>query len=270
MRRIFFVVFLGALSPLATANNFLDISFTTTKFNYQEHSSTNTKLNSENGFMPGFLAGYGYAYENIGLNLTMGYHKGAINYQGQSQAGIPLNSSTDTQFTNIGTELFYYPFSPTLGIYTKFQWLEWQRHIQETNQTLALHETYQWQNIEAGFMAPVFQRHDHKLELKLGVIYAKNAQVKVNLSSLGYGRPILDIGNGSGLSVLLSYHFKLSEVHRFTLGLAYKRWGFSRSESKSVVNNNHAIIITEPESDSQTTSLFLSYRFNLNKIFNAK
>lgn len=266
MRHIFFSVLLVALSPSVFANNFLDISVLNSKFNYQEYSTNDTKLNTETGFLPGVLARYGYTYENLGINLMIEYHNGNANYQGISQTGAALHSTTDEQLIDLGVEPLWYPFSPGLGVYTKFQWIEWQRHIQPTNQTISLHETYQWQNIEAGIISPILENGKQSLELKLGVSHSNNGQVAVNLTSLGYGKPIVDLGDGTGFSITLNYNLELKNANKIILGLVHKQWAFSRGIGQSISNNNSAITITEPKSDTKITSIFLSYRFNTNKL----
>jgi hypothetical protein len=266
MRHHLFTLFLTILSPCAIANNYLHITGNVIKFNYQEHSSTGEKLNKETGITRGVSASYSYNHYNMGFNLTAGHYSGNVDYQGKTQAGVPLNTTTDEDFTDLGAEIFWYPVSLNLGLYTSFQWLEWQRRILPSSQSIELNEVYQWQTFEAGFISPIFQYGKHQLELKFGLSHSKNGHLEVNLSEIGFGKPCLDLGDGSGTSTSLTYHFYLANMNRLSIGLAHKQWRFSQSDSKTVSNNTSAIIIREPKSNSKKTSIFLSYRFNLDHL----
>ena len=178
---------------------------------------------------------------------------------------MPLNTTTDETFTDYGAEFFWYPVSDYLGVYAKFQWFEWQRRILPSSQSLELYEVYQWQNIEAGFISTLLQYKKHKLEFKFGLSNSKNGQLKIDLSKVGYGKPNLDLGDGSGISTSLTYHFDLSSKNRLSIGLAHKQWKFSESNNKSISSDTGIITIREPRSESTRTGIFLSYRFNLNR-----
>jgi hypothetical protein len=264
MRLYIFTSLLFLFSPCVIANNYLHISANLTNFDYQEYLSNGENFNKETGSINGLSAGYSYIANNVGFNLKAAYNAGNVDYLGKTQAGVELNTTTKEHFTEIGAELIWYPVSFNLGLYAKFQWFEWQRNILPSSQSIALNEVYKWQNFGVGFVMPIFQYNKHEIELQLGLSHSTNGHLEVNLSDIGFGKPKLDLGEGSEISTSLTYHLKLTNDTRLSIGLTHRQWEFSQSNSKVVSSNTNSIIIREPRSKTKTTSLFISYRFNLN------
>lgn len=262
MKRYLVTLLLFLLSPWVTANNYMHLSGNLLRFDYQEYLLSGEKFNKETGIIQGFSTGYSYITHNFGFNLTVGYYKGNIDYYGQTQAGVPLNTTTDTSFTDISAELSWYPASNDLGFYTKLQWFEWQRNILPSRQSLELREVYQWQSFEAGFVNTLLKYKKHRIEFKFGLNHSKKGQLKIDLSKVGYGKPHLALGEGSGTSTSLTYHFDISNNKRLSIGLSHRQWKFSQSESKTISGNANHLNIREPRSESQRTNVVINYRLN--------
>jgi hypothetical protein len=121
-------------------------------------------------------------------------------------------------------------------------------------------ERYQWWTIEAGLRTTLWQQLSHSLTFELGVLETSYGTIQIDLSDSGYGKPVLDLGNGLGASLSLEYAVELTSNNRLQLGIGYSRWKFGRSNSKAVSNGAGTIIVTEPDSLSNQTTLSLGYQ----------
>lgn len=227
-------------------------------FDYEETGIAGETLNQETGFLPGFGLALSQPHGNFDHHFELAIYGGAVDYDGQTQGGQPHQTTTNQGIYRLQYRLDWSPETIDGGFYGTVYWQNWDRDIQPNAGVSGLFERYQWWSIEAGAVMPLMRRDTQSLVLELGVLATFNGTILVDLSSAGYGEPVLDLGNSLGFSSELRYEIDLDN-NSLHLGIAYRAWEFGRSNTATVSNGVDVITVTEPDSTTAQTTLFASY-----------
>ncbi|MCK5663855.1 MAG: hypothetical protein KAI17_10230, partial [Thiotrichaceae bacterium] len=136
------------------------------------------------------------------------------------------------------------------SLYGKIAWQQWDRTILPANNVSGLFEQYQWWTFEIGLLATLFEDATNKWQFEFGISKVDHGTIEIDLIKQGYGQPILELGNGQGMSAALIYQHILTEKNRISLSIRHQRWSFGRSNTQSISNGVNIIDITEPRSHS--------------------
>lgn len=238
-----------------------DLQFTVglMQFDYEETDLVGNTLNQETGYIPGISIGASNPWRSTDHSIEFSLYGGGVDYDGQTQSGQPHQTTTEQTIYKFLYRLGWSPQDTDGGFYGEIYWQQWDRDIQPNNGVSGLFERYQWWSIEAGVEVPLMRKDRHDLLLELGVLATFNGTLLVDLSSAGYGEPLLDLGNGAGFAGEFRYAFNQSDSSSFHFGIAYKTWEFGRSNSVTVSNGIDLITITEPDSRTAQATFFASY-----------
>ena len=228
-------------------------------FDYEETDLDGSRLNTETGFIPGASIAASGLHRGIDHAVEFSLYGGDVNYDGQTQAGTPHQTTTEQTIYRL-----QYRFSGTLettdaDLYGKIYWQQWDRDIQPNAGVSGLFERYQWWSIEAGVEVPLMRKDRQDLLLELGVLATLNGTIMVDLSDAGFGQPELDLGSGIGFSGEIRYEAVQSNNSSLHFGISYRTWEFGRSNSAIVSDGVNTFIITEPDSQTAQTRLFARY-----------
>jgi hypothetical protein len=225
-------------------------------FDYEETDVFGRSLNRETGFMPGFTVAASQPYRSIHNTVEFSLYGGDVDYDGQTQAGQPHQTTTTETIYRLLYRLSWSPEDSEGAFYGKAYWQQWDRDIQPNDGVSGLFERYQWWTAEAGVQVPFIKDEQHSLLLELGMLTTFNGTIMVDLDAAGYGSPELDLGNGVGFSGELKYAFMQRKNSSFQLGVQLKRWEFGRSNSETLADGR---TIYEPDSTTMQTTLSASY-----------
>jgi len=228
-------------------------------FDYEETDIFGSTLNQETGLIPGFTVATSHPYRSIRNTVEFSLFGGAVDYDGRTQAGQPHQTTTEETVYRILYMLSWSPESTEGAFYGKTYWQQWDRDIQPNNGVPGLFERYQWWTAEAGVQVPFIKDEKQNLLLELGMLTTFNGTIMVDLTDSGFGKPVLDLGNGIGFSGELKYVHKQAKNSSFQFGVQLKGWEFGRSNSKTISNGITTITITEPDSTTVQTTLSASY-----------
>jgi hypothetical protein len=228
-------------------------------FDYEETGVSGETLNQETGFIPGISIAASGPYRTTSHSFEFSVYGGDVDYDGQTQAGRPHQTTTEQTIYRLQYRISAPLENTAANLYGKIYWQQWDRDIQPNNGVLGLFERYQWWSIEAGVEAPLIRKDREVLLLELGVLTTLNGTILVDLNELGFGEPVLDLGNSYGFSGELRYELKQTRTSSLHFGIGYRTWQFGRSNSKTVSNDTDSITITEPDSKTAQTMLFASY-----------
>ena len=228
-------------------------------FDYEETDISGNTLNQETGFIPGFTVAASQPYRSIRNTVEFSLYGGDVDYDGQTQAGQPHQTTTEETIYRLLYRLDWSPQDTDGAFYGKAYWQQWDRSIQPNNGVSGLFERYQWWTLEAGVQVPFIKDEKQDLLLELGMLTTFNGTIMVDLAAAGFGQPVLDLGNGFGVAGELKYVFKQSRNSSFQFGVQLKRWEFGRSNSKTISDGSNVFTITEPDSTTVQTTLSASY-----------
>lgn len=233
-------------------------------FEYEETGDDGSRLNKETGYIPGVSVAASQLYRGITHNIEYSFYGGDVDYDGQTQTGIPHQTRTDQRIYRL-----QYRFSGSLestdaDLYGKVYWQQWDRDIQPRNNVGGLFERYEWWSLEAGIEVPLMRRDRQDLLLELGILTTLNGTMTVDLSALGYGEPVLDLGNETGFSGELKYEIRPQQNTSLRFGLQFRTWEFGRSNTLVIIDGTalcgrSLCPIYEPASKTIQTVLSASY-----------
>lgn len=231
-------------------------------FDYEEFDTSHQSLDRETGFIPGISVAGGTRWLGIDHSIEFGAWGGTVDYDGRTQFGQPHRTDTDETIYRVLYRTDWQPRDADGSLYTKVYWQNWKRDIQASNGVSSLFEHYQWWSIEAGLRATAWRQHNKRIAFELGVLRTSHGTILIDLSSNGYGEPVLDLGDGLGASMALDYEVELADRDRLSFSLGYQRWRFGRSNSYSASNGASTIVITEPDSIANHVIVSVAYHFH--------
>ena len=228
-------------------------------FDYEETDISGNTLNQETGIIPGLTLAAALPYRRIDNTFEFSAYDGQVDYDGQTNQGVPHQTTTEQSIYRLLYKLSWSPLSTEAAFYGKTYWQQWDRNIQPNNGVSGLFERYRWWTVEAGAELPFIKKDNLSLLLELGLLASLNGTIMIDLSDAGFGNPTLDLGNSIGFAGELKYEFKQASNSSLQFGIQFKTWEFARSDSKTISNGSSTITITEPDSKTFQTTLSASY-----------
>ena len=254
----FFICYFPTLPLLAETT--VGASIKILRFDYEEFDQSGATFNRETGFIPGLSLSISKTKGELTSLISVESYDGQVNYDGQTQSGTPHVTNTDETLHRVFYKLNWSPENNNSSIYGKVAWQQWDRNILPANNVSGLLEQYRWWAFEVGFLASLYDVDSNKLLLELGISKISNGTIEIDLSQQGFGKPELELGNGSGVSTTLIYQYKITQRSKTGLSLQYQHWTFGRSNTESISNRLTTIDITEPRSVSNHTIFSIIYR----------
>lgn len=233
-------------------SNELSISPYLFNFNYAEFDTQGVNLNSENGELIGLAINYQNLYKNYQFDLYGRYAQGNVDYDGQTQIGVPHQTTTKAKLSNAGIK-YTYDDNYFFGISNWF----WVRDIQPRLAVDGLYEEYNWWEFELG--KRIHFSSETKIDLSLLNTFA--GEIYIDLSDYGFGEPVLDLGEAWGWRFAINHPYQLSKEQKLLFKLAFENWGFERSNTEFVSNGSNIIGVTEPASESRHISFQLIFEY---------
>lgn len=262
--KIIYCIFISILySSSLLAELIVEASIKALHFNYEEFDQSGKSFNEEDGVIPGLSLVISGTTNQFTNSIGFEAYDGRVDYDGMTQSGIPLTSKTDETLYRLFYRLDWSPENHAVTLYGKTAWQQWDRDIQSTGITSSLFERYQWWTLEAGAVVPLFTDDIDSWQFEFGILNTTGGTIEIDLSRQGFGKPVLNLGSGSGLTTTILYQRKLTGRSELGLNLQYQHWKFGRSNTETISNNVININITEPRSVSQHTTLSLNYRYRL-------
>lgn len=250
------------LSQQLTADTSIEAAAKVLYFNYEEFDLSGESLNKETGFLPGFSISSTSALTSTSHSISFELYDGQVDYDGQTQSGVPHTTLTDETLYRLFYKLNWLPSEDKHSIYTKVSWQHWDRDILPANTISGLYEQYQWWAIEVGFSLSLYEKDSNAWLLDLGISKVFDGTIVVDLETQGFGSPKLQLGDGSGFSTALMYRHTLNENSELGLSLAHQYWTFGRSNDGTITDGTNTFTIAEPRSKSNHTSLSLNYIYH--------
>ncbi len=233
-------------------------------FNYEEFDESGNSYNTEKGVIPGISISILLSGDTSNYTHSAGFeaYNGLVDYEGETQAGLPHTTDTDEAIYRLFYKLNWLPKSYNTSLYGKITWQQWDRDILPTRTVFGLFEQYQWWAYELGFSVPLYEDDLHTWLFDLGATRTNNGTIVIDLSRHGFGKPELNLSNGSGFSAALHYKYTISARSGIEFNLQHQRWTFGRSNTKTISNGRILINITEPRSVSNYSLVSLTYRYH--------
>ena len=130
-----------------------DLGLGLMNFDLAEYNQQDEKLVQESGWVPGIDASLAAAKKRARASLRVSYYAGELDYDGQTQSGMSIASSSDQTLWDFEALAAYrLPFlsAPRTSLYAGGGYRHWQRDIQSIGSISGLDETYRWWSSQGG------------------------------------------------------------------------------------------------------------------------
>lgn len=247
------------LTVPAVAQTIIDVSAKLLHFDYEEFDLNGDSFNTETGYIPGISLSLASTHQQLTSSIGFESYDGQVDYDGQTQSGIPHTTDTDESLLRLLYRLDWSPQESSYSIYGKIAWQQWDRDILPANNVSGLFEQYRWWAYEAGLSSTVAVNDKNTWRFEFGILKTDNGTIEIDLLRQGFGRPELNLGDGSGTRAEIIYQYALSDRDRFNIGLQYQRWKFGKSNSAFISDGSITYEIYEPRSISKHTIVSFDY-----------
>lgn len=224
------------------------ISLALMRYDSRERSNDGTTLNRESGWLPALSANLSWSLPGYwSLQFAGELASGSVDYDGQTQFGVPFRSTTDIDVYRGTVALAYC----TSGCWQQFHagvsgYLR-QRAIQGRGDIRGLYEEYQWTEVNLGLSQGLQPGSPERWRLRAELFYLYDAQLEVDLRFAGYGRPVIALPHSHGYRLAVAFRAS-SAAPVVSLGYEHSRI----DESGVVVLTSPAggLAISEPASQA--------------------
>jgi len=224
-------------------------------FHYEEFNSSDQSLNQEEGVLPGLTFFGRYSNNHLLHQFSATILGGDVDYDGQTQIGLPYQTTTRTHLYNLSYRLEADVLPEHLTAYFSANWDYWSRSIQPSGAVIGLDETYRWPSLALGLKLPLMSSGKHAVYVSSAYLRILKGKFTVDLSALGFGEPELDLGTGNGFESTLSYTLKLLHDRKVGIDFYYRQWRFAESNPKTINNGTNTLTFLEPRSKSKRLGL---------------
>ena len=238
-------------------------------FDYAEREA-GVFLDGEKGWVPSLTGELELRRERFFGRVMLRVAKGTVDYNGQTQSGIPLTTQSGATFLQGVVQIggFVDP-ARRLALFGGLGARRWTRDIQDgiffdsTGQPQVASgytEVYGWGELQAGLRWAFLQGPGRSWDVDARLVQTFNAGISIDLAKFGLqpGNPSLDLGSETGWRVGSTFRHELDRS-RLTLVAAVwaEGYAFGRSADIQVYDPSTGTTGLLHEPDSKTTNFGL-------------
>jgi len=260
-------------STWATPTINLGVGFDAMYFDYREFNGNDILLDKETGPMPGLHLSAALQWDNWYSELVYEYHLGTVEYDGQTQNGIPLTTDTEEDIVDLSLLVgrhFGVASRYRSAVYGGLGYHYWERNILPTGTVAGLLETYEWSYALLGIKLSFLKSSKNGLLLDLRVRRMLDATMDIDF--LGFtdengnqwDNTSLNLGEDWSYRLGLPYILSLSRNASLTIEPYISTWFIERSDSQELTSGGQPLLVQRLvvyEPRSETTNVGISLRY---------
>lgn len=211
-------------------------------FNYREYNDSQAFLDGESGLIPGVLLKLRTNKPASFYELVFGLYSSKIDYDGQTQTGIPHKTKSyatifDGQF-KLATKLYAKDY-----LYAGAGYRYWYRNIypgRTPSGTLVsgVLEEYSWPYLLLGYQANLYEKENIDVGLDVRLTHMLSARMNIDfLGYCGYDNTHFDLGNRDGWRFAVPVKIKSASAMTFFITPYYEIIDIGKSNSVSLTRN---------------------------------
>jgi hypothetical protein len=231
-------------------------------FDLKEFNRQDDTLVQESGWLPGIDATVSAEMNPLQARIRAAYYAGDIDYDGQTQSGAAIDSSSDQQIWDISALAAYrLPFSstPRTSLYAGGGYRHWQRDIQSVGSISGLDETYRWWSAQTGLNLE-WRRGASLWVLDGRLTRTLDPQVDVDFHHT-FDSASLDLGERWGWITELAWRHRISPRLSAGLKAFYESWDIGKSELETLtVNDTPAGSVFQPRIENRNYGFIIDLR----------
>lgn len=210
-------------------------------FDLREFDRQDDTLVQESGWLSGIDAAVSADMNPLQARIRAAYYAGDVDYDGQTQSGAAIDSSSDQKIWDISVLTAYrLPFSvtPRASLYAGGGYRHWQRDIQSVGSISGLDETYRWWSAQSGLNLE-WRRGADLWVLDVRLTRTLDPRVDVDFHHT-FESANLDLGERWGWITELAWRHRLSPRLSAGLKAFYESWDLGKSGLETLTANDAA------------------------------
>lgn len=260
---LWFCLLVGIFLPVWVHANsddsYFQLGVSVQDFGYKEYDDQDVLLDREDGLVPGFMMEFGAGWDPLSAAFRLEVAGGVVDYDGQTQSGMPIKTDTHEKITNLQVVLRHKlkSFSQLDGILIGgIGHRVWRRDIRATNITSRLFEVYRWQYWMLGGTATVWRRGQWSASVDARWMRPIEPTISVNL--IGYDEIHLNLESRN--SARVSFSLRMEGEKEWIITPYWESWYLGRSADKNLrvggVSTSGAV--HEPRNETDIVGLTIS------------
>ena len=263
MNKFTLIFLLLNVSASSFAETQLSLSPSLFRFDYSEFSTRDRLLNREMGWLPGIDLRLNHTINtDWSFDVYGAYFLGTVNYAGETQSGRPASTKTKTDLLRIGGQVNRKLYEKT-QLFLGARLHRWDRNIQNSSDVTGLDETYKWREYSIGLNSYIYKNTNDTLSVEVAYLLIRNATMHVDLSRIDYGSATLDLSDGTGGRLKISWDRQHVKNTRYGVSFVVEGWEYGRSNTKQTQGGSIVALVTEPRSETLNVQL----QFNIKHSF---
>lgn len=231
-------------------------------FKLEEFNRQDDRLVQESGWLSGIDAAASVNNRQLQAGIRAAYYAGDIDYDGQTQAGAAIGSSTDQKIWNLSALTAYrLPFgsSPRSSVHAGVAYRHWQRDIQSVGSISGIDETYRWWSVHTGLNLE-WRRGANRWIVDGRLTRTFSPQVAVDFHHT-FDSADLDLGERWGWKTEFDWRHRLSDRLSTGLKAFYEHWDLGKSDVETLTMDGiPAGGIFQPRIENRNYGFFVDLR----------
>lgn len=223
-------------------------------FDYREYRDNGSLLDRENGYLPGVSFSLARAVGGWEAMGRVSHHGDTIDYSGETEAGVPVQTSTSEKLTDISLQLGKdeaFGEGTPAKLYGGIGHRQWRRDIHSTATVRGLLENYRWSYVFLGALASLAQKDSFILALDMRLTRTVNPTIHVDFGGV-YDSAMLSLKEKSGFRISLPATLPQANGLQLRIEPFWEEWHFGRSNTESITRNGVSVgTVFEPRSESR-------------------
>lgn len=236
-------------------------------FDYVEYDDNNVFLDGESGLIPGLVLKRKQNGQNTYTEFVAQFFTSTIDYDGQTQAGIPAKTKSDATIINLHFKVGM-PASPADndGPYVGLGYRYWERNIRPGqdifgNPVSGLLEEYSWFYALLGYSASF--KVSKKVNMGFDIRLTQMLNAKMDIDFLGLGgldNTQVNLGKESGLRFTIPIEVKMKKQTLF-VSPYYEIIDIGKSNVVRLTQGGvpTIFVIWEPRSETRNVGIELTW-----------
>lgn len=240
----------------SSSNTDTRLSLSFMNFDYRELDDNDEQLNREHGPLPGFSLNMDNRVLGVLMTGEFSLYVSDVQYDGQTQSGIPVESRTDTFIYDFSLSITHILSGRSLlpeRIYYGMGYRHWDRNIRDTETdtgvpVMGLHEVYRLPYVLLGSRWNLFNTESVNGSINLRVIHTVASEMFVNL----FEGTTLDLGEKFGGRASIVFTSASNRRKNYFIETFYELWQIGKSDTEF---NSGLGYIYEPRSTTNNIGI---------------
>lgn len=210
-------------------------------FDHREYADGGARLVRESGALPGLAAGIVATSGPWRLALDAAWHAGAVDYRGQTQAGAPLATVTDTRIAETGLRAMrFVDDDRRYGLGLGIGYRRWYRDIRGVGSVAGLDERYSNWLASLDATAVLARSPQWSVGVDLRLTRTLGSEVAVSFGGR-FDDQRLGLGEQWGWRLAVPALLRTGRSSGIRIEPWYEYWGFDRSDTEPLLRDGRPV-----------------------------